>query len=330
MAGPNLPAARYGLTLTATNQALYAIGGFKDGEVLAPTAQVTRLSLTGTFWTNTWTTVDPLPRTLGWPSAACAPASGGVIVASVGGTSFPTTSPGWTGGVWHTLKAGETCAMGDTGRWKIGLTLPSTKLQSNAETARCADAPHIVYHLEPRSPGELWALDTRTNRWTRLADSKVWNSGLACGPGGKLHVIGDSGTMMYEVYDRATNTWSVAPVPPNYSYTNVVGASGTKVVVVGTTSGSPAVTIVQVYDTVTRTWTAGPSLPASLLGAEAAQAGKYLYVVGGVDFARGGVQSEVWRLDITTATWSKLASLPGPRYASLMVTNQALYVVGGE
>ena len=297
LAGPNLPRPAYGLTLTATNQALYAIGGFSDNDVLTPTAQVTRPPLTGTFSFNAWTIVDPLPRTLGWPSAACAPANAGVILASVGGTSFPTTSPGWTGGVWHTLRRAS------LPRWATpaaGSPASPCRRRRSRPTPGPPDAPtrHTSCTTSTRTTrGELWSLDTRNSFWTRLADSTVQNAGLACGPGGKLHAIGDYGsTATYHVYRPRHERVVGRAAPPQPTFTTAVGAYGTKVVTVGTTHTDPAKTVAQVYDTVTRTWTVGPALPAPLLGTESIQAGKYLYIVGGVDYTRGdGVHPDVWR-----------------------------------
>ena len=139
-----------------------------------------------------------------------------------------------------------------------------------------------------------------------------------------------NGTMNHQVYDRATNTWSAAPIPPQTTMNTVVGAYGTKVVAVGTVPAQTPVTVVQVFDTVTRRGRRAPACrPCSSRQSRPRRASTSTSSAGWTSPATARCR-DVRRLDMTTMTWSQGPSLPAGRYSSaVMVANDALYVVGG-
>ena len=167
--------------------------------------------------------------------------------------------------------------------------------------------------------------DPTTNTWTTLAPLLVpvdaeYSAVLV---GGQIHVIGGrtdgatvpfSGpkTSAHQVYDIATNTWSLAaplPGPPRSDMCAV--ATGGLIYVIGgnVVPFDGAVATVNVFDVAAGAWSPGVPLPAPRANEACAVLGHAIYVIGGIH-PFGVFHADTFRFDIDTGTWSTSTSKP--------------------
>lgn len=118
------------------------------------------------------------------------------------------------------------------------------------------------------------------------------HGGLGANLGGKFCVVGGSTnpntdtdvTGALQIYDPATNLWSMGPVMPMPVSRMAGGVVGGKLVVVGGNAASGEFNSdVQIYDPVSNTWAFGPPAPLARYNAVGGTVGGALYVTGGQD-----------------------------------------------
>jgi len=166
---------------------------------------------------------------------------------------------------------------------------------------------------------------------------------------GKLYQIGGetnwwTATGTTNVYDTATDSWTVGPTMPTPVYGADAAAIGSTIYVPGgtdctddphdgCTAGSYYDTL-QTLDTTTGTWgaVATDPMPAALAYASAVAAGGKLYVVGGFD-STGTPQAAMYVYDPAAAAgsrWTTATAMPTARaYSAAGVIGDNIYVAGG-
>jgi N-acetylneuraminic acid mutarotase len=129
-----------------------------------------------------------------------------------------------------------------------------------------------------------------------------------------------------EVYDIATNTWSMAA---NYPFANhsLMGAALGGYVYAGGGNASP--TNAWRYDPNTNTWTPITDLPAGRsAAASGVYNGRWILAGGDVNFA---ISTSVIAFDPATSTWSNLANMVQARdYLQGGTAGQSFYAVAGS
>ena len=144
-----------------------------------------------------------------------------------------------------------------------------------------------------------------------------------------------------QIYDPATNSWSVGAPAPYAGGSMATALIGGKVYVAGGIVGSSTVSTAAVYDAATDTWSAIPSMPAGRNHTAAGTDGSKFYIFGGR--TGGNVPSigfgDVQIYDPATRTWqwsgqsgSTIPPLPQPRggMGKAAFYNNEFYVMGGE
>ncbi len=137
-----------------------------------------------------------------------------------------------------------------------------------------------------------------------------------------------------EVYDPATDRWTIKPPLPARRHHAGAAAVGNRLYVVGgfTTSflsiWSP-VPSVYAYDPSSESWTEVAPLPTARGALAVAELGGKLYAVGG--YAEGGNTGALEVFDPATDRWESKAPLPTPRdHLAAAAVGGRLYAIGGR
>jgi len=150
--------------------------------------------------------------------------------------------------------------------------------------------------------------------------------------GGLIYVIGgvDRNNAMalasMEIYDPATNSWSIGAPLPNAT----MGAAGTKGLdgTVYVISGAgPGQNSIQAYNPITNTWTLKTDIPRSVWAADAATGEDgNIYVIGG-----SGGSDLVQVYNPTSDAWGLGSSMPTPRVGLGVIKGEdgLIYAIGG-
>ncbi len=156
---------------------------------------------------------------------------------------------------------------------------------------------------------------------------------------GKIHVIGGTdnpsggggGLAAHEVYDPATDRWSVA-APLLEAREHVYGgAIGSKIYIA---AGRVGVFVpqdeLQIYDPVRDEWTLGPPLIEETSGHAAQVVDEQLFVFGGELVFADRVLRRTQRYDPALRRWDELAQLPMPLHGlGSAVHRGSIYLFGG-
>jgi N-acetylneuraminic acid mutarotase len=174
--------------------------------------------------------------------------------------------------------------------------------------ARIPQGTQVPDGLLPGGPmelvGTLEAFDTDTNTWTTLAAMPTpRNHHSIAEVNGKIYAIGgrvgscysggwSTNVWMNEEYDIATNTWATrAAMPTARSGTGIAATSDGLVHVLGgegwVDDFGGVFRAHEVYDPKTNTWSRAPRMITPRHGFAAAQIGKTIYTVSGVNNAGG-------------------------------------------
>jgi 6-phosphogluconolactonase (cycloisomerase 2 family) len=173
-----------------------------------------------------------------------------------------------------------------------------------------------------------------TNIWTSLANIPAASEAPAAAYfGGKIYVVTGLGTAnaLY-IYNIATNTWSSGVARPGVAdnYGAAAGAFNGKVYVIGGGGAGPTSTV-SIYDIAGNSWSAGSAAPTPVLLAGYAQAGQFLYVIGGFTASPAANSTASRRLDMANNTWSS-----GPTFTpqrgdfGLAAAGTKLIAIGGD
>ncbi len=171
------------------------------------------------------------------------------------------------------------------------------------------------------------------NSWSAVASMHSQHGGTpAVGViNEKIYVVGGTkGTESLrnlEVYDPATNTWTLlASMSVARNHTAGAFIEG-KFYVVGGRGSSSAPTALEVYDPQSNTWSKRASMPTGRSGIAAAAVDGELYVFGG---EIPHIHGEVEVYNSTSNSWRQLPNMPTPRHgiwASVIGTK--IYLPGG-
>lgn len=177
---------------------------------------------------------------------------------------------------------------------------------------------------------------------TKLADPTPREHAASAVLDGKVYVMGgqrtDSGvipgpaTNLVEVYDPASNTWSVAPPLPTARMGLVAAVVNGRIYAIGgRTDGysTSAVGTVEVFDLASSLWTTGNPMPTPRYFAAAAVAGGEILVAG------GNFETNVLRTleayNPLTNQWRNRTAMPTARGQLAMAeANGRLYAIGGH
>jgi len=203
-----------------------------------------------------------------------------------------------------------------------------------------------------------WVYDPANDSWQNLAPMPIKRgSALAVQVNGKVYVIGGATTATgskdvaisgntsidnltrNDVYDIATNTWSVgAPMAlgRNHMFGGTVNG---KIYVIGGriahafVAASQNTDVVEQYDPATNTWgTQMTKMPTARSGGGWATYGGKIYVAGGEVATNSlvGAFRALEAFDPATNSWSILPSLPLPRHgvAGAVIGNKLHFVSG--
>jgi N-acetylneuraminic acid mutarotase len=166
--------------------------------------------------------------------------------------------------------------------------------------------------------------------WSQVASMILGHSGTpAVGViNDKIYVAGgETAATGLEVYDPATNTWTVlAPmkVPRNHCAGGVING---KFYVAAGRDVAASATALEVYDPQTNSWTTLASMPTPRSGVAAGVVNGELYVMGG---EVGGVHPEVEVYNPGTNSWRRVEDMHTPRHGIFAsVIGNKIYVPGG-
>ena len=229
--------------------------------------------------------------------------------------------------------------------WTPAAELPYPWLGSGVQCPEDLDRFYLVGGLTT-GEGELddvSGYDILTGTWQTdtIADLPQANRApsLACYQG-KIYAAGGSraGQIQDElyIYDILSNTWITKESLPEVSVGGALGAWDGKLFLVGGNKvGSPWIPhgSVHVYDIASNDWTpnGGLTMPIAANFAGYAQAGPYLYLLGGLSGVYTENLSSTQRYNMAENTWEQ-----GPAFGSrraltgLAINQQYLYALGGD
>jgi N-acetylneuraminic acid mutarotase len=269
--------ARGGLGVAVVNGKIYAIGGYGGGSTNEEYDPVN----------NTWSTKAPMPT----PRSSFAIATYQNIIYCIGGqlTNLTTT------GVNEAYNPA-------TDTWQTEAAMPTGRCEMNAETVngkiyvmggRTADAYSTVNITEMYDPA--------SNSWTRgaemsypvvcyasaVVDDKIY----VMGGQDEFAPPGDPNVAFNQIYDPATDTWSLGaemPVPTWQAAAGATtgGAAPKRIYVIGASVGfGVGSNRNYAYDPKTNAWTTAASMPTARYDAAVAVVDDLLYVIGGGEAA---------------------------------------------
>ena len=230
------------------------------------------------------------------------------------------------------------------GDWTQANPIPNPG--ANSATTQCPDDPDSFYVIGgwgiTGAMTQTLRYDADTGYWTRLADLPQGSSTPAavCYQG-KIYLAGGGWVSVYDslyIYDIAADTWIPGPDMPRPASCAALGAWDGKLYLVGGTEvgseqGYDPVDLVDMYDIATHTWYADalPRMPFAASCPGYAQAGPYLYLVGGFSGNYNFNVTATQRLDFSTGAWEL-----GPAFTSARamlaaaITGQHLVAIGGD
>lgn len=226
--------------------------------------------------------------------------------------------------------------------WLPGTALPEPV---GGNVVQCAEEPGSIYLIggfnqQYVSSAKFYHYDIPMASWERLVDMpNAGDLASATCYQGKIYVAGgaasNNASKTLWIYDIASASWSNGPSSPERGMGRGLGAWDGKLYLVG---GTPyqielPVSRVDVFDIASGVWTAegAASMPAATAYFTSAQAGPYLYVVGGLATGDPGrTFDQVQRFDMSTNTWETGPALTDPRaLGGLVATSSHLYLLGG-
>ena len=189
--------------------------------------------------------------------------------------------------------------------------------------------------------------DPATDTWETKASMPTNRSALCANVvDGKIYLIGGLETpvssgpnvsVLTEVYDPATDSWTTKKPIPTGVYYYASAVVDNKIYVIGGSRRPSAETpnLNQIYDPETDTWSYGKPLPTPVTDAAAGAttgvwAPKRIYVIGGrINYSWDGTNiNQVY--DPENDSWTVGASMPTARYhLAVAVVNDILYAIGG-
>jgi N-acetylneuraminic acid mutarotase len=236
--------------------------------------------------------------------------------------------------------------------WEAGPDLPANGPKHHLAVATVDDVIYVVGGFDgildqrPNEPfrpvGVAYAL--RGGAWVKLAPPPLARgAATAQAIDGRIYVTGGAPTedqppyAELDVYDIATDSWTVGPpMPTAREHLASCAVAGT-MIVIGGWVGAPnmprtAQNAAEAYDPRTGTWSELPPMPAARGGLGASATGSECHVVGGEDWALAppGTFGTHELFDAQAGAWSTRATMPTARHGlGLTWLAGALYAIGG-
>lgn len=192
------------------------------------------------------------------------------------------------------------------------------------------------YHPHIGEQATLQLYDPVSDLWQQgpspLTSRSSWAVAAA---NGKVYFFGgwDGGseTTFIEVFDLATQVWSIQGTIPRNHLQGAAAEIGGRIYIAaggGNYSGLKAET--EIYDPVTGTWTTGASIPNMRSAVAGAAVGGRLYVAGGL-LVDGTRVATLDVYDPVTNTWATRTPMPTARAAATaLAVDGKLWVAGGS
>jgi hypothetical protein len=226
--------------------------------------------------------------------------------------------------------------------WTGAQSLPAGDGVVRYGHAQCADNPNSFYVISGVNQAfsvtdKVWRYDADDDQWTQLASIPTGQEGIsALCYEDYIYVLGGGGTNQFYIYDIAANSWSAAPALPRLMWGAAVGAYDGHIYMIGGDSDfnfGGTSNLVNIYDINAGSWVGtGTVMPTAAVSAGFAQAGEYLYIVGGWgDASPGQNVNQTQRYEMGSDNWET-----GPTFTSargdlaLALTESHLYAIGGD
>jgi len=274
-----------------------------------------------------WTTLEPLPKTVGGLRAAVVNGKIYAIGNEVNYEYDPDTD------IWTSNKAMPTA------RQYFGIAVHQNKIYTIGGGWWDPDEGRV-----PSNVNEVY--DPLTDTWETMESMPTARSDLSANVvNGKIYLIGGRTGSQYstvalnEVYDPATNSW-VTKEPMPYPVVGYASAAvDGKIYVIGGQDEfhDPInLDLTQIYNPETNTWSLGASLPTVVLNGAAgattgAKAPKRIYVIGGT-LGGSGVGTNITQVyDPENDVWTFGTNMPTARgWLAVAVVDDKLYAIGGS
>jgi hypothetical protein len=226
--------------------------------------------------------------------------------------------------------------------WTGAQSLPAGDGVVRYGHAQCADNPNSFYVISGVNQAfsvtdKVWRYDADDDQWTQLASIPTGQEGIsALCYEDYIYALGGGGTNQFYIYDIAANAWSAAPALPRLMWGAAVGAYDGHIYMIGGDSDfnfGGTSNLVNIYDINAGSWVGtGTVMPTAAVSAGFAQAGQYLYIVGGWgDASPGQNVNQTQRYEMGSDNWET-----GPTFTSargdlaLALTESHLYAIGGD
>jgi N-acetylneuraminic acid mutarotase len=231
-----------------------------------------------------------------------------------------------------------------TDSWTAKMSIPTARVLPAANVVDnkiyVIGGTQFTYFNEVLSTVEEY--EPVTNSWVTKADMPTPRGAVVSGVvDGKIYIIsGRTGpetsdsqiekTNVVEMYDPASNTWTVkASIPTARAHGCGVVVNG-KIYVIGGELFERG-QVVEVYDTTTDSWSQKANLPGGgRIEATASVVNGKIYVIGGAVTGGAAGTSTVFEYDPTADSWTTNSSMPESRVALQSATvNNKIYTFGG-
>jgi uncharacterized repeat protein (TIGR01451 family) len=235
---------------------------------------------------------------------------------------------------------GDTVALSESDPgWSNAQSLPNEDRVARYGHAQCPEDPDSFYVVSgfgkdyTTATNKVWRYDANLNVWSPLADIPTGQGGLTtvCYDG-KIYALGGGPSNQFYIYNIYTNEWVSGPPLPRNVWGAAAGAYGGFIYLIGG-DDSGVSNQVNIYDITAGAWVGtGTPIPIAAGMQGFAQAGKYLYLVGGFGAASPGQNlNKTLRYNMKTNSWEE-----GPTFTSsradlaLAITETYLYAIGGD
>jgi subtilisin family serine protease len=265
-------------------------------------------------------------------------------LAAIAGQSWSYSQPAAIGPASVRSAEGQAALAADGGgiAWTGAESLPTGDGVVRYGHAQCANDPDSFYVISGVNEAfnvtnKVWRYDAANDEWTPLANIPTGQEGIsATCYEGYIYAVGGGGTNQFYIYDIAADDWAPGPALSRDVWGAAVGAYDGYLYMIGGDNNFSFGGVsdqVNIYDINAGDWIGtGTPMPTAAVTAGFAQAGEYLYIVGGWGNASPGQNvDQTQRYEMSSDNWET-----GPTFSSaradlpLALTGSHLYAMGGD